>query len=139
MGFYNIVLEGQQADEYRKKKNEYYAKLNAQSSDTLKDVARDHKRFIANPELSKKAEEVEKRDSDKRDAKAAEIEDNYDESREKELHKAWQHCSNADRSYFRTADAIARHMRRHPDQWKDGKHIGPKKEAGIFESVEFLK
>ena len=36
------------------------------------------------------------------------------------------------------ADAINRHMRRHPDQWDGDKRIKTRSESGIFESVEFL-
>ena len=51
---------------------------------------------------------------------------------------------NKSRQYYdkinspETRDAINKHMRRHPDQWEDGKYIGPKKESSIFESVTFL-
>lgn len=36
------------------------------------------------------------------------------------------------------ADAVNRHMRRHPDQWDGDKRIKTRSESGIFESVEFL-
>lgn len=35
-------------------------------------------------------------------------------------------------------DAIDKHMRRHPEQWDGDKYIGPRKESSIFESVEFI-
>ena len=135
MGFYNIMLEGEQAEAYKAKKAkeaeenekaeaERVAKRNQAGVKTQdfedkfyegdSEARKDHNRFID-------ARKVVLRDEDKRASN-------------------WRNTPMRDtkKAYTDDRDAVNRHMRRHPDQWDGDKRIKSRSESGIFESVEFL-
>ena len=159
MGFYNIYTEGQQADEYRARKareekeqndkvlNRNYGKdiggeKKAKGRDNSGDYVKTDKdgtehvypsgvignknrdtRFEGEDDIGKyKFHSYSHEDKLRRDAARNAANRNNNNN-------GWKHTD---------ADAINRHMRRHPDQWDGDKYIGPKKECGIFESVEFI-
>ena len=158
MGFYNIVLEGQQAEEYlMRKKAEEQNKKNADIEHSTK---REDNKVVRNLDnmtfknISNNADNVEKRDRDRRNleydvaiskanmaskkhgAFSDEAKKAYEDSSIKK--KNYNNYANAIFNDRDSTDSIERHMRRHPDQWDGDKRIKTRSESGIFESVEFL-
>ena len=174
MGFYNIVLEGQQAEEYKARK----AKESEKAEEEYYKAIRRSKRKEQDPksaEIRKNAEWVEKGDNIARNhaAKYTELEkekaaNEYHSAFQQNLHtigtsenkSARNRLSSATDNYTQasdrarkaywnahygtrnpygdpdSADAIERHMRRHPEQWEKANRIS--EAYGLFESVEFL-
>lgn len=137
MGFYNIYTEGEQAEAYKRKKEAEEAKAKEQEekrrcryASNEQPGARQHisgYTKLGTPITDGPTKEDKKRDKDtSKAAKRAIKGENFESPEEKEY------------QYNIAKDAANRHMRRHPDQWKRGHHIGPKSESGIFESIEFL-
>ena len=137
MGFYNIYTEGEQAEAYKRKKEAEKAKAEEQEerhrfrygSDEQPGAKQHVSGYtkLGTPISDGPTKEDKKRDKDaskaaKRAIKGEKFESPEEKASQDNLAK----------------DAANRHMRRHPDQWKRGHHIGPKSESGIFESVEFL-
>ena len=117
------MLEGEQAEAYKARKAKEVEANEAKSYDSMKDIERRISQ-TSNPKQIKNIQNamaVGMRDTSKR------VNNGEDFA-----------LANAS-SYSRSYDAIARHMRRHPDQWDGSKRIKTRSEAcSIFESVEFL-
>ena len=198
MGFYNIFIEGQQAEEYKARKaaevvtkkkeeddhfNKRYGRMIQNDDDTTKVGNRYTPQMVANSSSNPNTEKGMKRDIERMD-NAAEVLARVPEfkkldtmtispdeaqkkygltDREKQAIEILQSVRKGQTKYdsvnfdalyndinnasikiaknagmFTTADAINKHMRRHPDQWDGDKRIKTRSESGIFESVEFL-
>lgn len=140
MGFYNIILEGQQAEEYKARKAKEAEEKYKENEERVKRRLRsgiktqgdfEDKYYNDDPDAIKdqdrfmNAKKVVQRDDNSRFNPATV----YDRKFRGLDGNAW-----AD-----DRDAVNRHMRRHPDQWDGDKRIKTRSEAcGIFESVEFL-
>ena len=168
MGFYNIFIEGQQADKY------LADKARAQREKEKKDLERSERRFnkyedqLRNKHLSKDPNYTQKKwEEDRERAQAAadvvdrriDWEEDHGVANKTRaanmdpvLAAKAAHYAETDKPLSRKdlvkinhqtgltddIDAVEKHMRRHPDQWDGDKRIRTRSESGIFESVDFL-
>ena len=167
MGFYNIMLEGQQADKY------LADKARVQREKEKKDFERSERRLnkyeniIGEPNAKDPNDSQEKREKDaKRVEAASKVSDRRLDWENDQIMPGKVRASNMDPvlaaklahqseidkpmsrkdavkinhqlGFTDDMDAIEKHMRRHPDQWDGDKRIKTRSESGIFESVEFL-
>ena len=155
MGFYNIMLEGEQAEEYlMRKKAEEKKKEDANKKHAETRVLRKG-HDTSSADIRNNASNVEKRDYDRRNLEYDVAISKADMAAKKhgifsdEANKAYKDRSVKKKNYnnytnaifndMDSTDSIERHMRRHPDQWEGSKRIKTRSEAcGIFEYVEFL-
>ena len=142
MGFYNIYIEGQQAEEYKARKaKEAEEKEKAEAERKAKRYDPNNLRIgmkndedVSGAFRTMNAQIANSHDSDRRmrDILSPNVsmrkKENIVHSTPRKIDDILMHT-----------DAIQKHMKRHPEQWDGDKYIGPKKEnCGIFESVEFL-
>lgn len=144
MGFYNIMLEGQQAEEYKARKAK-----EAEDKEKAEDE-RKAKRYNITPGQQqfgmKNGEDYESALRTFNASKANFNDVNKRGDKIKSPNVSMKEKEGLIKGSPRTiddinmhTDAIQKHMKRHPEQWDGDKYIGPKKEScGIFESVEFL-
>lgn len=134
MGFYNIYTEGQQAEEYKARKDKEAEekekaeaeRINRRLQAGVKTQNFEDEYYDGNPSARKDhnraidARRVVLRDEDKRATNWRNTPMRYTKQ-----------------DYTDDRDAVNRHMRRHPDQW-DGPNRVKSESYGIFESVELL-
>ena len=149
MGFYNIYLEGEQADRYKMKKHNKEVVANASEKrryeerygidkETGKHTGRSgygSKPDSASEVHSKALLGAKNNNVEQRGSNTVRISSDEDQKRAINTAKVMRRAGSTNMD---DADAINRHMRRHPEQWENGKYIGPKSECGIFGSVEFI-
>lgn len=168
MGFYNIMLEGEQAEAYKKKKadEEWYERTLGHSKEYMnrvygkdfggekgkkgyysgfysktddKGIDHDYPAGLVGDRNNDPNPRVSKDGTWVRHGKSVE-----DAKRQKAARMVSGRINGDPKweegwGYDRgDVDVINRHMRRHPDQWDGDKRIKTRSESGIFESVEFL-
>ena len=166
MGFYNIMLEGQQAEEYKARKakaeehnekefekdayrlmgkkavNQVNQGKQPESFETPGDKYTD-RYYKANPDYDKKYQHMGSqwaKDLDRlSDLRRGANAHNVASRELRRRDDGKEYIDGGEMiQYLHSVDSVNRHMRRHPDQWDGDKRIKTRSESGIFESVEFL-
>lgn len=156
MGFYNIVLEGQQAEEYKARKAkeaEEKEKAEAERRERRYGGLKrdDYAHFVGS---KANIDDLKKADAAKSEDERDKLEDRYDrhsrdDSRRTQAASAVVnniHYNKGNRGtdkdqWYIDHDAVNKDMRRHSDRWKASNKystLHTQRESGIFESVEFL-